>query len=389
MPYILLLFFFYPIIIFLDLFRNADILFVSRNELKNRMDGDHQENWIFSHFRSRMHTPFFRMVVHAAIQLLYLALLVVLVWDPVKVETDQLCTAYQSKTDSATKEGVPISWEKTTTEGRRESEGTTTEVPNSCEIGKRYEQHWYIYFILVLTGIMLSEGFVRFFTKDLKYTGKHDFFETFWTPFNLSTRTLLFLGGVVVVVFHENKDRANLSGNHPVNIGHTLMSIGIGAEVLMKMRFLIQYEKFGSLVICVISVLREVVKVLPIYFILFGGFGLSMWSMLRPFQSPDAANELTKYYLKKNDSRNDRSFFHVLFWRNIYADGPDKMFIEKNYNWTNKVTDEDQKEFSMEFSHLMPMAFWGVYQVIVVILMLNLLIAIMVSRLEKMNKCMI
>ena len=34
----------------------------------------------------------------------------------------------------------------------------------------------------------------------------------------------------------------------------------------------------------------------------------------------------------------------------------------------------------------MPMAFWGIYQVIVVILMLNLLIAIMVSRFRNMKK---
>ena len=148
----------------------------------------------------------------------------------------------------------------------------------------------------------------------------------------------------------------------------------------MKLRFLIQFEKFGTLVICIIGVLREVIKILPIYFLLFGGFGLSMWSMVRPFQSPEAQNASTQYYMQEPNSRNDRSFFHVLFWRNIYADGPDKMFVKKNYTWNE--ADEDggpKKDFSMEFSHLMPMAFWGIYQVIVVILMLNLLIAIMVS----------
>ena len=87
-----------------------------------------------------------------------------------------------------------------------------------------------------------------------------------------------------------NKNK--LSGNNPVYIGHTLMSIGIGAEVLMKTRFLIQYETFGTLVICVV---REVVKVLPIYFLLCGGFGLSMWSMVRRFQSPEAQKNSTRY----------------------------------------------------------------------------------------------
>ena len=131
----------------------------------------------------------------------------------------------------------------------------------------------------------------------------------------------------------------------------------------MKMRFLIQYETFGTLVICVV---REVVKVLPIYFLLCGGFGLSMWSMVRRFQSPEAQKNATRYYLKEEDSRYDRSFFHVLFWRNLYADGPDKMFIVKNYTWTDKE-DATEKFFSLKFSHIMPLAFWGIYQVIVII----------------------
>ena len=96
------------------------------------------------------------------------------------------------------------------------------------------------------------------------------------------------------------------------------------------------------------------------------------------------------YFLQEDNSRNERSFFHVLFWRNIYADGPDKMFVVKNYTWNGDDTNGGpEKDFSMEFSHLMPMAFWGIYQVIVVILMLNLLIAIMVSGFKKMKKYMI
>ena len=139
-PYVLLISFFYPIIIFLDLFRNADILFVSRNDLKKKRGNDYQENWIFSHFRSRMHTPFFRMIVYAAIQLLYLALLVVLVWDPVKVDTDEYCTLDEIEPDLSPLDSAAM-------------EETTTEAPISCEIGPRYVLHWYIYFILLLTRI--------------------------------------------------------------------------------------------------------------------------------------------------------------------------------------------------------------------------------------------
>ena len=361
-PYVLLLFVFYPFIIFFDFFRNADILFVSRKELKKKNRDDNHENWLFSHFRGRIHTPIHRMYVYGVIQIVYLALLVILVWDPVTVDIEEDCASNNT---------MP-------TNEPNESEAKTDPFTLCTDNTKRYELHGYTYGILVLTGILVFDGLLKFFTKDMRFGSKQDFFETFWTPFNLCSRLLLFSGTIAVVVFHEDENRANLSGNHPVNIGHTFMSIGIGAEALKVMRFLVQFERFGTLVICVVNVLKIVVRIIPIYIVLFSGFGLSMWSMLRPFQTPEAQNNATQYYMKDKISRKDRSFFHVLFWRIIYADGPDKMFIERNYTWNNTKFEGPKRNFSMEFSHLMPMALWGIYQVTVIILMLNLLIAIMV-----------
>ena len=75
--------------------------------------------------------------------------------------------------------------------------------------------------------------------------------------------------------------------------------------------------------------------------------------MVRPFQSPEAQKNSTIYFLQEDISRNERSFFHVLFWRNLYADGPDKMFIVKNYTWNGTAKDDaPEKDFSLEFSHI-------------------------------------
>ena len=141
-PYVLLLFVFYPFIIFFDFFRNADILFVSRKELKKKNRDDNHENWLFSHFRGRIHTPIHRMYVYGVIQIVYLALLVILVWDPVTVDIEEDCASNNT---------MPAN-------EPNESEAKTDPFTLCTDNTKRYELHGYTYSILVLTGILLFDG---------------------------------------------------------------------------------------------------------------------------------------------------------------------------------------------------------------------------------------
>ena len=92
-PLALLLFTFYPFVVFLDFFRNADILFSTREEKmqpvangakKCETDVETRSSRFFKFFQARIHTPVYRQIVHCTIQLIYLVLLVVMVWNPIE-----------------------------------------------------------------------------------------------------------------------------------------------------------------------------------------------------------------------------------------------------------------------------------------------------------------
>merc|ERR1739838_998113 len=61
----------------------------------------------------------------------------------------------------------------------------------------------------------------------------------------------------------------------------------------------------------------------------------------------------------------------TLFWRIIASAGPEMVNIKSN------IAGDDEETFSLEFSHLMGLVLWGIYQIIIYVLMLNLLIAVM------------
>ena len=58
-----------------------------------------------------------------------------------------------------------------------------------------------------------------------------------------------------------------------------------------------------------------------------------------------------------------------MFWRIVFADDPNSADIERTNATDNNI--------SSAFSHSMGRVIWGLYQIIVTILMLNILIAIM------------
>ena len=72
-PYALLLFCFYPFVVFADLFRQADILFVAEDP------ADHK---LFSFFRNAIHTPHMRQNVHGTLHVTYPVLLLLMMSNP-------------------------------------------------------------------------------------------------------------------------------------------------------------------------------------------------------------------------------------------------------------------------------------------------------------------
>ena len=387
------LFSLYPFIAFADFFRKADILFVSKR--RTMLENGNLEpltvmGRIFMHFRLKIHTPFFRMIVFCAIQFAYLILLIVTIWDPINEMEREACEAMDDDT------GLNV--------GTVVDKGKKNVMGGACKSEER-DFKWYTILAVVLTVFFIIEDTIEFIVKG-KHKTRSDFFETFWIPFSLVGRTFILVGSLVAYAYFQtnpnNRNRANLSGNDMLNFGYTVVSIGIAAEFFKQLRFLILFEYLGPLVICLIVVIRDAMKVCMVYAIIFGTFGIAGWSLLKPFQTEDAMMTTdmreegfngTRFSLASEDQEagTKRSLFQLFMWRMLSpAESNEQMFIKENKFWfshglhnsTHSLDGSEHEileteDFSMSISHLALMFVWVGYQIAVAIFMLNLLIAIM------------
>ena len=69
-----------------DYFRRADIIFRPKYRPGRNADVDQPEGQFFAFFRSKIHTPVFRIIIANVIQMIYLALLVITIENPNKKE---------------------------------------------------------------------------------------------------------------------------------------------------------------------------------------------------------------------------------------------------------------------------------------------------------------
>merc|ERR1740124_340288 len=179
---------------------------------------------------------------------------------------------------------------------------------------------------------------------------------------------------------------SDLPGNNVVNVGLVMLSFGAGMEFFRLLRWLVLLEITGPIVLCVLQAIKDALRMVSIYIVLFIAHGIAFWSLYKPFQSEsrkltqpdsqtstqsDSGNSTQNYTLAKgaNAMKTMRGLISTLFWRIIASSGPEMVNIKNNQ--------DDENDFSLEFSHLMGLVLWGIYQIIIYILMLNLLIAVM------------
>merc|ERR1719220_1915266 len=118
------------------------------------------------------------------------------------------------------------------------------------------------------------------------------FLKSFWNPFSFISHLLMVTGGSILeayfINFSEKKtsdyDRAKISGNHPISIGMTLVSISVGMEIFKKLRYYMLFQFLGPIVLCITSVFKDIVRVASIYGIIYLAMTVTLWSLLKPFQ---------------------------------------------------------------------------------------------------------
>ena len=182
-----------------------------------------------------------------------------------------------------------------------------------------------------------------------------------------------------MISFKELKtdNRAQESGNSAVNVGSTILAFGATMALLKPLRWFLLNRTLGPVVVCIIKVLKDVFNIFLIFFVVFGAFSISLYFMFKPF---DLHKENPKFYLHQKDPVSLPGLLCAMFWRILDPGHPHYAAIMKNIencsdNNTNKEDEYDINCLSQQFSHVMGMSYWAVYQFITCILLINILIA--------------
>ena len=120
---------------------------------------------------------------------------------------------------------------------------------------------------------------------------------------------------------------------------------------------------------CINRVFVDVFRIVLIYMVVWGAHAMCAWSMFKPFQEAQRQNRTTNYTLVGEDFKTVRSFLISGAWRMLFADNHDSVHV--------KALEEEDEDFSLEFSHAVGIAVWMSYQIIMTVLMINILVAIL------------
>ena len=312
-----------------DLFRKADLLFVSPEAKRNRLKGDEHESensGCFERIRGMLHTPLLRVIPYFSFQVLYLILLILSIMHSID--------------------------------------------PASATLDKHLYEISLMSITLWISLNSLIDDIINLFRP------MH--LQSRWNILSLIGNVLLILGAVLMYSFDNTDKPADLPGYHQVNVGRTMVSYGAGIQFFIILRWLVFLEQTGPIVLCVIAVIRDGLRMASVYAVLLLAHGVTFWSLYKPFRignheinTNSTLEKLSTHNFSLNEPnlRTQRGLMNELFWRIIFTTGPEMVNINNNNDATN--------DFSMDFSHLMGLVLWGVYQIIIYVLMLNLLIAVM------------
>ena len=291
-------------VVFFDLFRDANILFVRSETIKKRRhnaghgEGEENENWFFAYFREMIHIKVYRMIICHFLYGVYLCLLILMVWNPFEEED--------------------LHW--------------------------NHYKHWYSYLAGIFAINLLVDDIISFFT-----TGAKRFFKSFWNAYNL-TKNLTMAIGLLVGAFSDDLNRANLSGDHSLNIAGSLVSIALGLEIFVLLRIVVSSEFLGPVCLCLTSVFKDVLRTMPVYTLIFAAHAITALSLFQPFQ--ERASDNHNYTLVEGSTLVSRkNLLSSMWWRAIFSNNADSANIKRS--------SDDNEKFSFEFFHFICMALWA------------------------------
>ena len=155
--------------------------------------------------------------------------------------------------------------------------------------------------------------------------------------------------GLLVGALSEDLNRADLSGNHALNVAGSLVSIALGLEIFVLLRIVISSESLGPVCLCLTSVFKDVLRTFPVYTLIFSAHAIAALSLFVPFQerTPDNHN----YTLVEDHLSSKKNLLSSMWWRLIFTNNAESANI--------KLDGAPDEEFSFEFFHFVCMALWA------------------------------
>ncbi|XP_077534802.1 short transient receptor potential channel 3-like isoform X1 [Haemaphysalis longicornis] len=218
--------------------------------------------------------------------------------------------------------------------------------------------------------------------------GPRVFLSSWWAVYDVCMFSLFLVAEILwFIVFvtsrtlQENIDRTLWPWYHPYLIGESLYAV---ATVLAFCRLLLWCQilkMFGPLTVSLLYMLRDVVRFMLLLGIVYFGFAAGISSIYKNYAGNEAilANGTTKYQ-PPNFTSLSRTLKY-LFWALYELGTPEYADIVVS----GDATRPGAKLITHNFTEFIGYALWGIYHIVSVVVLLNVLIAMMTNSFQKVQ----
>ena len=319
------------IVVYDTIFRDNDIMFLN-SEQKRAKDGGDCEGTFLTWIRDHMHNTVYRIIVHHVMEFFFLIMLFLTLVDPNDVLSSPDVHSYDIVS------AIFIA-----------SYLLDDIIGIVLRRAKNFSSFWHIF--KLITSLMLSCSYITYalsMVKLIEVTGKDD--------------------------------RSVVPGNDPVNVGATLFAVGGTLALLRPLRWFLLIKTYGPVVVCIVRVIRDTLRIFLIFILILFAFAVGTFATFKPFYASRASNT-TGYHLQLPDLLTTKGIVMGMMWRVFEPGRPEFVTINKCDPSVAEDCPDDENldidKMSVEFSHSLGIVMWAAYQIITVILLINILIAMM------------
>ena len=155
--------------------------------------------------------------------------------------------------------------------------------------------------------------------------------------------------------------------------------------LLRPLRWFLCHQVLGPIIVSIVQMIKDTIVVFFLFLNIFIAFSVGIYSMFKPFNLEPGKNatnsdetNFDNFTMHQDDFKSFSGMMHVMFWRILDPGQPRYVTI---VHWGgNDTNDSDEMDFnnvSHQFSHLVGIFLFGLYQIILIVLFINTLIAMM------------